>query len=120
MVDPIAAIGGTWGWKFNALLSCKDNPHTIKLSDDKRTLTIRFHNPIPTQSGDVDGYDYAVVRTEPNELVLRLLSAPDQKDAMGRPLEWAMHFEDKNTYYLKRSDVLTQDTGKIIRCGGTS
>jgi len=119
-VDPIAAVSGSWGWKFNALLSCKENPHTIKLSDDKHTLSIRFTKPLPTPNGNVDGYDYEIIRTEPNELVLRLLSAPDRKDSMGRPLEWAIHFEDKNSYYLKRSDVVTQDTGKIIRCGGTS
>jgi len=119
-VDPIAAVDGSWGWKFNALLSCKENPHTIKLSNDKHTLTIRFQKPLPTPNGDVEGYDYDVVRTEPNELVLHLQSAPGLKDSMGRPLEWAIHFEDKSTYYLKRSDVVTQDTGKIIRCGGTS
>jgi hypothetical protein len=120
VVDPIAAVAGTWGWKFNALLSCKENPHTIKLSDDRHTLSIHFHTPLPTPSGNADGYDYDIVRIEPNELVLKLLAAPDRTDAMGRPLEWAIHFEDKNTYYLKRSDAVTQDTGAIIRCGGTS
>jgi hypothetical protein len=120
VVDPIAAVAGTWGWKFNALLSCKENPHTITLSQDQHTLSIRFHTALPTPAGDVDGYDYDIVRIEPNELVLRLLSAPGRRDSMGRPLEWAIHFEDKNTYYLKRSDVVTQDTGEIIRCMGTS
>ncbi len=102
LVDPIAAVGGTWGWKFNALLSCKENPHTIKLSDDRHTLSIHFHTPLPTPSGNADGYEYDIVRIEPNELVLALLAAPDfeSPDAMGRPLEWAIHFEDKNAYYL--------------------
>ena len=61
VVDPIAAVAGTWGWKFNALLSCKENPHTIKLSDDRHTLSVHFRTPLPDQSDSVDGYTYDIV-----------------------------------------------------------
>ena len=117
-VDPMLALPGTWGWKFNALLSCKENPHTITLSSDRKRVSIRFKTPLPSRNNGppIDGYDYTVVRSEPSELVLRLDDAAERKDAMGRPLEWSIHFEDKNTYFLKRSDVATQDTGSIVRC----
>ncbi len=122
VVDPIAAVAGTWGCE-SSMRCCrarKIRTMTIKLSDDRHTLSVHFRTPLPDQSDSVDGYTYDIVRIEPNELVLKLLAAQDPTDSMGRPLEWAIHFEDKNTYYLKRSDAATQDTGAIIRCGGTS
>ncbi|HVZ10217.1 hypothetical protein [Rhodopila sp.] len=117
-VDALQAITGTWGWKYNSLLSCKTNPHTITLSDDKRHLTIRFKQPLTIGStGEtVERYDYTVVSAAPNELVLDLQDGGSRKDEMGRPLRWVVHFEDKDTYYLKRSDLSTQDTGLIGRC----
>ncbi|MFL5254519.1 MAG: hypothetical protein ACJ8AI_16795 [Rhodopila sp.] len=115
-IDALKALPGTWGWKYNALLSCKENPHTIVLSSDKKELTIRFRTPLPTDQGPVPGYDYEIVRAGPSELVLRLRGESLQSDMMGRPLEWSMHMDDRNTYYLKRSDVATQDTGLIARC----
>jgi hypothetical protein len=117
-VDALKAVSGTWGWKYNAILSCKENPHTIMLSNDQRHVSLRFKTPRPNRSGQITGYDYDVIRSEPSELVLSLSDAPARKDAMGHPLAWSMHFDDANSYYLKRSDVSTKDTGVIVRCPG--
>jgi hypothetical protein len=117
-VDALKAVAGTWGWKYNALLSCKENPHTITLSGDRQHVTLRFRSPLPTRSGNVQGYDYDVVGAKPSELDLSLTDSPVRQDSMGHPLAWAMHFEDANSYYLKRSDVVTKDTGVIVRCPG--
>ncbi|MBS0639816.1 MAG: hypothetical protein U1E70_17745 [Acetobacteraceae bacterium] len=115
-VDALAAATGRWGWRFNALLSCQENPHTISLSADKRRLSVRFKTAIQGRNGLITGYDYDIVQVAPNELVLKLVDASNRTDSIGKPIEWKIHFEDQNTYYLRRSDVATQDTGIITRC----
>lgn len=115
-VDALSAAIGRWGWRFNSLLSCQENPHTISLSGDRRKLSLRFKTPLQGKTGPITGYDYEIVLVSPNELVLKLVDAPNRTDSVGKPLEWKIHFEDANTYYLRRSDVATQDTGIIARC----
>lgn len=115
-VDALAAAAGKWGWKFNALMSCTENPHTIFISPDRHKLSIRFAKSLTMRGETVPGYDLDILGSRPNELILRQAGATPEKDAEGRPVEWIMHFDDQNTYVMKRSVFGVTPSGQIGRC----
>ena len=79
-------------------------------------MSIRFKKPVWTGSQEISGYDYNVIGTRRNELVLSLINSQIKVNPSGTPIEWLLVFKDRNTYYFRRSDQATQTTGDIVRC----
>jgi hypothetical protein len=115
-VDVLNVASGTWGWKYDALVSCAANPHKINLFDDRHRMSIRFATPVESKSNEGQDYEAEVIGVRRNELVLSLLPPLNQKDQFGRPVEWTFVFRNPNTYYIKRSDAPVKSTGDIVRC----
>lgn len=115
-IDALASVPGKWGWKFNALMSCTGNPHTISVSEDRRRLSLRFEKPLTIRGVSVPGYDYDIVGSRPSELILRPVGAEPEQDDAGRPVEWIMHFDNQGTYVMKRSVPGIPPSGEIGRC----
>jgi hypothetical protein len=107
---------GTWGWKYNSLYSCANNPHTIVFSDGDRKMSIRFKDPIWTGSTETRGPDYDVIGSRRNELVLSIVDDVVKENQSKKPVEWSLVFRDQNVYYFRRSDTPTKTTGDIVRC----
>jgi hypothetical protein len=113
-VNALEAITGVWGWKYDFLISCAQNPHTISVTADKKRLSMRYAKPIQGISGRASYFAYAIVGVEPNRLTLAVTPDYSQSDNH-QALMWYLVFNDQNTYRISRSDW-PQWTGDIVRC----
>jgi hypothetical protein len=67
--DLLTNIEGVWGWRADFLASCAENPQTIQVASDRRTLTMRFAKPYKPGSETVTGMTFDVVSVDSNKLV---------------------------------------------------
>ena len=108
--DVLKAVQGAWGWRADALQSCADNPQTISLSPDGKTLSVDYAKPYWNRLH----FEYAVVSSRSNQLVLQSLnSAPSGKLD---PPTMTINFQDPNTFLLTRTDQPLATPGAIERC----
>jgi hypothetical protein len=108
--DVLKAVQGAWGWRADALQSCADNPQTISLSPDGKTLSVDYAKPYWNRRH----FEYAVVSSRSNQLVLQSLnSAPSGKLD---PPTMTITFQDPNTFLLTRTDQPLATPGAIERC----
>jgi hypothetical protein len=107
-LDPLKAVPGVWGWRADTLQSCEENPQTIALSRDGKTLSIRYAKPLELASGAVTELSYEVVSIEPNMLVLA-------KPGSARRIFF--RFIDDNAFAISWSNDPNGSSGTIARCG---
>jgi hypothetical protein len=107
-LDALKAISGIWGWRADALQSCEENPQTIALSGDAKTLSIRYAKPLQLASGAVSELSYEVVSVEPNMLVLA-------KPGSARRIFFRVI--DGNAFAISWSNDANGSSGTIARCG---
>ena len=105
-------IQGEWGWKFDHERSCAVNPHIITVVG--HTLTVTTKEPHWNGYKNVRTDEFDILATNRRGLTLGL--SGDQPSRPGGRITWQFIFQDRNTYYVKRSDVPTAETGIIIRC----
>ena len=75
-LDPLRDIQGVWGSRANFLESCAENPQTILLAPDQKTLTLRYAKP-NQDFETVTEMTFDVVSVKPSKLVLlRTASRP--------------------------------------------
>ena len=79
-IDALKNIQGVWGWRADFLGSCSENPQTIQVSPDQKTLTMRYAKPYKQGSETVTEMTFEVVSVKPNKLVLL------RTDSAGSPL----------------------------------
>jgi hypothetical protein len=108
--DALAAIQGVWGWRSDFLRSCTENPQRITVSPDRATLSVHYAKPISSSAPSLRDFDYDVVSTQPDVLVLKgPMSA-------ARPPSVSIKFLDADTYIATSSSQPFQTTGAIERC----
>jgi len=113
-VNALRAISGVWGWKYEFLQSCSQNPHTISVGEGNKELSIQFAKPVWDGTQEVTNRVYTIIEVEPNKLVLGPTQSP-QGDGLHQPDRWFFVFSDEDTYRIARSGV-TWTTGDIVRC----
>jgi hypothetical protein len=106
----LKAVQGAWGWRADALQSCADNPQTISLSPDGKTLSVDYAKPY----WDRLHFKFAVVSSRSNQLVLQSLNSPPS-GKLGPPT-MTINFQDPNTFLLTRTDQPLATPGAIERC----
>jgi hypothetical protein len=111
--EVIGLIQGVWGWKYDFERSCGENPHTITVSGDKLTVTTR--NPHWNGKKYVQSDDFSILARNRRGLTLGMVGASPPADQPER-VTWDFVFLDRDTYYVRRSDVPVATTGAIIRC----
>jgi len=112
--DLLTNIQGVWGWRADFLASCAENPQTIQVAPDRRTLTMRFAKPYKPDSETITGMTFDVVSVEPNKLVLlRTDLAAFAVDRKPIPLD--VTFIDANTMSWSPSNS-AMASGAIERC----
>jgi len=115
LVDPLASVDGIWGWKYDFEHSCAQNPMTLTLLDNRTKLTGRFAKPIWDGHEQTSGFEYDIVASSPNTLVLSVAGTNTETDPRRRYID----FMDANTITFRRSDIPTARTGEIVRCPPT-
>jgi hypothetical protein len=110
-------IQGVWGWRADSLESCSENPQTIQVSPDQKTLTLRYakpYNQATRTTGTITEVTFEVVSVKPNKLVL--LRTDPGAFALGKPVPIDVLFLDKNTMSWSPSNSATMSSGAIERC----
>ena len=106
-VNALSAIQGVWGWKSDYTQSCQENPQTITVSPDHKTVLVDYAKPhYPLQH-----IEFTVVSTPPNGLELK----PAGGVVDGSPTV-TVNFLNVNTYILSNSNYPLGSTGSIERC----
>jgi hypothetical protein len=111
-LDPLRDIQGVWGWRADFLRSCSENPQTILLASDQKTLTMRYAKPYNPGSGTVIEMIFDVVSVKPSKLVLLRTDSPGVGELM--PVD--ILFIDPNTMSWSYANSAMGWSGSIERC----
>ena len=111
--DLLTNIEGVWGWRADFLESCAENPQTIQVAPDRRTLTMRYAKPYKEGAETITSVTFDVVSAEPNKLVL--LRTDPAAFVVGKPTPVDVTFADANTMSWSPSNS-TMASGAIERC----
>jgi hypothetical protein len=114
-VNPLVDIVGTWGSSHDFAWSCAQNPHVISLVDEGRRLVLRFDKS-PDRVGVPQVFEFLVVGTQKNEIILSNPDERHQSDALGLPLRLKLILDDKDSYHQVRSDQPTAVYDVVARC----
>ena len=110
-VDALKDIQGVWGWKADFLQSCSENPQTISVAPDRKTLTVQYAKPYQNGRQTTTKLDFDVVSAAPDTLVL---SGSDS--ARPSAVRTFFKFIDANAFTLIRSNHPFGSSGTIARC----
>jgi hypothetical protein len=110
-IDALKNIQGVWGWRADFLQSCSENPQTIQVAPDGKTLTMRYAKPYTQGSVTVTELTFDIVSVKPRSLVLLRTDAP----AVGKPTPVDVLFLDENTMSWSPSKSMLS-SGAIGRC----
>lgn len=113
-LDVLKAIQGVWGFRADSLQSCSENPQTIQVAPDRKTLTMRYAKPYKQDSGTVTELIFDVVSVKPNMVVLLWANPPTF--VVSKPTPVDVVFIDANTMSLSRSNSVRGSSGAIERC----
>jgi hypothetical protein len=111
--DLLTNIQGVWGWRADFLESCAENPQTIQVAPDRRTLTMRYAKPYKEGVETITSVTFDVVSAEPNKLVI--LRTDPAAFVVGKPTPVDVTFADANTMSWSPSNS-TMASGAIERC----
>jgi hypothetical protein len=111
-LDVLRDVQGVWGWKSDFLLSCSEDPQTIEVAPDQKTLKLRYAKPSKQGSVMLTELNFDVVAARPDKLVLVWTNAPG--GAKPSPVE--IQFIDTNTMSWSSSTNATVSSGAIARC----
>jgi hypothetical protein len=109
-LDAARTLQGVWGWRADYQQSCSQNPQTISVSPDGKTVSLDYAKPHRSQQH----FEYAVVSLRPNVIELRGLNGPAA--ANPRQAVLTITFQDANTFLLTNSAQPLATYGVIERC----
>jgi hypothetical protein len=113
-LDVLKDIQGVWGWRADFLESCPENPQTITVAPDRKTLSLRYAKPYQQGEKTITNLDFDVVSTKPDRLVLSL---SDASRATNLPAtQVVIQFIDANTFSMSRDESPLASSGTIVRC----
>ena len=118
-LDVLKNIQGVWGWRADFLQSCSENPQTIRVAPDRKTLTIHYTKPYtkPYKQGSetITDLTFDVVSMKQNVLVLLRAAPPTDT----KPIPADVTFIDANTMSWSPSNDAMVSSGAIERCRPT-
>jgi hypothetical protein len=109
-LDAARTLRGLWGWRADYQQSCSQNPQTISVSLDGKTVSLDYAKPYRAQQH----YEYAVVSLRPN--VIELTALHPATTANARQAVLTITFQDANTFLLTNSAQPLAAYGVIERC----
>jgi hypothetical protein len=112
-LEVLKYIQGVWGSRVNFLESCSENPQTIQVAPDRKTLTVRLAKPYKRDSETLTELNFDVLSVKPNMLVLLWADPPT---SVGKPFRVDVVFVDVNTISVSPSNGAMESSGAIERC----
>lgn len=113
-LDVLKVIQGVWGWRADAMRSCSENPQTISVGSDRRTLLVRYAKPRQQGSETITDLKFDVIATKPD--MLELTPSDDAPQSDPRTSRVYLQFTDENDFVISRSDDPMRSSGAIMRC----
>ena len=113
-LDVLKDIQGVWGWRADFLESCPENPQTITVAPDRKTLSLRYAKPYLQGEKTITNLDFNIVATKPDGLVLSLSDASRATNLP--PTRVVIQFIDANTFSMSRDESPLASSGTIVRC----
>jgi hypothetical protein len=110
-VNALSAIPGVWGWKSDDEQSCQQNPQTVTVSADRKTIRVDYAKPHDPEQH----LRFRVLSTPPNTIEMKPADAPD-----GDSFTVTISFLDTDTYTITNSQFPMASTGSIERCAPAS
>jgi hypothetical protein len=112
-LDVLKYIQGVWGWRADFLQSCSENPQTISVAPDRKTLRIRYAKPYKTRLGTpITDLTFNVVSATSSALVLLWADPP----AAIKPAPTDVQFIDANAMSWGPINNAMVSSGVIERC----
>jgi hypothetical protein len=111
-LEVLKVIQGVWGSRANFLESCSENPQTIRVAPDQKTLTLRYAKPYKAGSNTTTDMTFDVVSVKRNALVLLWAGTP----AAIKRRRADVQFIDGNTMSWSVTDDVMVWVGAIERC----
>jgi hypothetical protein len=116
-IDAFKNIQGVWGWRADFLQSCSENPQTIQVAPDGKTLTMRYAKPFKEGSDVINDMTFDVISANRSKLVLLRTDPP--AFVGGKPIPVDVLFIDENTMSWSPSNSAMAWSGAIERCAPT-
>lgn len=113
-LDVLKVVQGVWGWRADAMQSCSENPQTISVGADRRTLLVRYAKPRQQGSETITNLNFDVVATKPD--MLELTPSDDALQSNPRASRVYLQFTDENDFVISRSDDPLRSSGTVVRC----
>jgi hypothetical protein len=111
-LDVLKYVQGVWGVRADFLESCSENPQTISVAPDRKTLTLRFASPSKLGSATIADMTFDIVSVKPNMLVVLWANPP----VATKPVPIDVQFIDANTMSWSPSNSAMLSSGAIERC----
>jgi hypothetical protein len=108
--DVSKTLPGVWGWRADFRQSCSENPQTITVSPDGKTVFLDYAKQFRSQLH----YEFEVVSVRPNVIVLKSVQAPTATTS--QPAVLTINFQDANSFLLTSSVQPAAAYGVIERC----
>jgi hypothetical protein len=64
-LDVLRAVQGVWGWRADSLQSCSENPQTVSVSRDRKTVSMRYAKPLEETPNPITNLEFDVVDSLP-------------------------------------------------------
>ncbi|MFY0604059.1 MAG: hypothetical protein JXQ93_08920 [Flavobacteriaceae bacterium] len=104
---------GYWAWDNNY---CKENPQTIAIDIDKKTMTLILKNLTKVRNENKDTFVYNIRWAWKNGFRGKIIGEKGL-DINGEPVEWDLFVVDDNRFYWRRNDWRKNSGSKtIIKC----
>ena len=112
--DVFEIAAGTWGWTTGRN-TCRNNPHTITFSADRRTMTLTHPDSVDDAVAG-GAWVYDVLEHEPWR-IRGAIRGEDRKTPAGQPVVWDLVLRGPNLYAWHRTDwPALMMTDLIRRC----
>jgi hypothetical protein len=111
-LDVLKNIQGVWGWRADFLQSCSENPQTIQVAADRKTLTIHYTKPYKQGSKTITDLTFDVISVKQDMLVLLRADPPTDT----KPIPADVTFIDANTMSWSPRNNAMMWSGAIERC----
>ena len=113
--DIFTVVEGTWDWSGSPGV-CRDNPHRITFSSDRREMVLAFEQPLDSVSGvRTASYD---IRDTTRHSIRGFMAGETRQSTTGGLIVWDLVLTSPNSYRWRGTDWPRGSyTPEVVRCG---
>jgi len=112
--DIFTLVEGTWDWTGRPG-TCRDNPHRISFSGDRREMVLTFAQPFDSAGARIATYD---VRDTTRHSIRGFMAGETRPATAGGLIVWDLVLTSPNSYRWRGTDWPKGSyTTEVVRCG---